>query len=272
MAYIQADFDFIKTYEIDLVDGRNFSKEFVRDASNAFLINETAAQHIGWESAIGKKFLTISRMDGGEIVGVMKDFHFRSLHQKIEPIVIYIDSKEYNYLTIRIGGKDIPSTLNYIKDIYTSFSTAYPFKYFFFDQFYDRLYKHERKLLKIASFFSIITIFIACLGLLGISSYTAERRTKEVGIRKILGASIPNIFVLLTMEYNKHILLANILAWPTTWYAAQFWFQNFAYHIHIKISYFLISSIAILVISLITTSNIIIKVAKSNPANVLRSE
>ena len=273
MSYIHVDHDFLNTFGIELAEGRNFEKENTSDASEAYLLNETAVKSIGWESPIGKKFKTIYRfLNEGKIIGVMKDFHFKSMHHKIEPIVFYINPKSFNYLTIKVDQAAIPATINYINRVFDTYSTKCPFEYCFFDDFYDRFYKHERKLLKIVSLFAIITIFISCLGLLGISSYTAERRIKEIGIRKVLGASVIDIFFLLTRDYNKYILIANFFAWPVAWYVTQFWLHNFAYRINVNIFYFLISSSLLIILSFLTTSNIIFKYIKSNPIKALRFE
>lgn len=278
IANVRVDHDFIDTYGIQLAAGRNFSVEHPTDSTQAFILNETAVRKIGWASAqeaIGKPFGYDARR--GEIIGVVKDFNYESLHQPVAPIVLLISPNSFNQISVRIraqGQDDVKKTLGFLNSIWQEYRPNFPFTYDFLDVRYERLYQSEHKLGQIFLAFSLLAILIGCLGLFGLASFTAEQRTKEIGIRKVLGASVANLVVLLTREFTILVVFATLVAWPIAYYAMRWWLQDFAYRINLnhQISTFLMAAAVALVIALITVSYQAIKAALTNPVNTLRYE
>ena len=272
LASMRIDYDFIPTYEIEMAAGRTFSREFSTDTQEAFIINETAAQKIGWtpEEAVGQSFQYGSRK--GKIVGVVKDFHFESIHQMISPIVFEIDPSNYGQISVRLRPENIPQTMAAIENMWSEYRRNYPFDYYFIDERFDQLYQSEEKLAQIFGVFSILAILIACLGLYGMASFTAEKRTKEIGIRKALGAPVGNIMFLLSKEFTKWVLVANVIAWPVAYLVMRRWLHSFAYRIDIGIELFLIAGVMAFWISILTISFQVIRAALNDPADALRYE
>jgi putative ABC transport system permease protein len=268
---IAVNYDFIDTYGLELVSGRKFSRKFETDAKEALIINEAAAEKFGWEDPIGEMMDVIGGRKG-RIIGVLKNFHFSSLHESIEPLVLYIQPFFCRYFSIRIRSQDIPHTIAVIEKTWRKFAPARPFEYSFLDDGLDRLYRAEMRLGKIFIYFTILAIFIACLGLYGLSSFTAEQRTKEIGIRKVLGASIGNIIFMLSKEFTKWVIVANFIAWPIAYYAMNRWLQNFAYRISISVWIFILSTALALFIAFFTISFQVVKAAVINPVESLRYE
>ena len=269
--YNTADYDFIDLFGMEIVQGRNFSKEFPSDETGAFLVNETAVKVAEWESPIGRK-LTHWTGATGNIVGVLKDFHLQSLHSPIEPLYIFLDSQSFFNISIKIKSANIPQTIGYVEGVMKKFAPSYPFSYSFFDEMFERAYFTEQRMGRIFGAFAILAIFIACLGLFGLTTFAAVQRTKELGIRKVLGASDSKIFLLLSQEFIRWVLLSNLIAWPIAYYAMNKWLQNFSYRIHIGIVSFLISGGTALLIAYITVSYQSIKSARANPVDSLRYE
>ena len=269
--YNTADYDFIDLFGMEIVQGRNFSKEFPSDETGAFLVNETAVKVAEWESPIGRK-LTHWTGATGNIVGVLKDFHLQSLHSPIEPLYIFLDSQSFFNISIKIKSANIPQTIGYVEGVMKKFAPSYPFSYSFFDEVFERVYFTEQRMGRIFGAFAILAIFIACLGLFGLTAFAAVQRTKELGIRKVLGASDSKIFLLLSQEFIRWVLLSNLIAWPIAYYAMNKWLQNFSYRIHIGIVSFLISGGTALLIAYITVSYQSIKSARANPVDSLRYE
>ena len=269
----EGDYDFVDVFELKMALGRNFSRAYPSDATGAFLINESAVKAIGWESPIGQVFNRWGNEEpAGQIVGVLKDFHMHSLHLEIEPLYVFLRSDISNYVSIKIRGENIPSTLSFIEETFSTFSPTYPFEYSFFDEVFNRAYKAEQRIGRLFNTFSLLTIFIACLGLFGLASFTAETRTKEIGIRKVLGASVPSIIRLLNQEYVKKLVLAAFVAWPLGFYAMSKWLQNFHYRIKLGVIPFLAAGLIALVIALITVSFQTFRAAATNPADSLHYE
>jgi len=270
---VLVDYDFIKTFGMEIKEGRDFSMDFSTDKKEAFVVNEAAVKEFGWESAVGKKLIDLEG-SRGHVIGVVKNFHFRSKHQKIEPLIFaLLPSNRYVYLiSVKINQLNIRGTLSFLKSEWKKFAPGWPFEYFFLDDNYDRLYKSEERLRHIFLTFTFLGIFIACLGLFGLAAFTAEQRTKEMGIRKVLGASVPNILILLSKEFAKWVLLANIIAWPVAYFAMHRWLQNFAYRISIEWWMFLLAAVLVLVIALCTVGFQAVKAALANPSESLRYE
>ena len=278
MKTMLVDFEFIQTFGMELIKGRNFSKARPSDKNEAFILNESAVKKLGWENPLGKRFemdnLTERGTKKGFVIGVVKDFHFQSLHYKIDPLVLQIYPESYylDNLAIRIQSQNMAETLGFIKQVWNNVAPHRPFEYSFLDETLGKIYVKENKLEEIFRIFAALAITIGCLGLLGLTSFTTERRSKEIGIRKVLGASIPNIVFLLSKEVTKWVILANLLAWPLTYYIMNRWLQNFAYHISIDIFVFVITSFMVLLVALLTVSYQSIKAALADPVKSLKYE
>jgi len=269
--YNSADYDFIDLFGMRIVKGRNFSRDFPSDETGVFLVNEAAVMVAEWESPIGRKFTHWSG-ETGRIVGVIKDFHLHSLHRPIDPLYVFLDTRGFSNISIKIKSANIPATIDYVEGVMKKFSPSYPFSYSFFDEVFERAYFTEQRMGRVFGAFAILAIFIACLGLFGLTAFAAEQRTKEIGIRKVLGASDSKIFLLLSKEFVRWVLLANLIAWPIAYFAMNKWLQNFAYRIHIGIVAFLISGGTALLIAYLTVSYQSIKSARANPVDSLRYE
>jgi len=267
--WLVVDHAFIETFGIELVAGRNFSKRFPSDIDHAYILNESAVKEIGWESPVGKE---LEIMNKGPVIGVVKDFHFRPLHQKIEPAALYIYPKLFQYISVRISPTDFSRSLDFLKAKWQALVPGQTFQYSFLDEDFDNLYKAEMRLGKIFTVVTFLAIFIACLGLFGLAAFEALQRTKEMGIRKVLGASAAGIVLLLSKEFTKWVLLANIIAWPVAYYAMNRWLQNFAYRINIGPLIFIQSAVLALLVALLTVSYQAMKVSLANPVDTLRYE
>jgi putative ABC transport system permease protein len=271
MPIMSVDYDFIETYGIELVSGRNFAKEFSTDLGGAYIINEAAVERFGWDSSLGKT-LTDTGGIKGKVIGVVKNFHFSSLHQGIEPLALFIDPKTFRYYTLRIRSQNISRSIAHLEETWKTFAPSRPFEYAFLDDQINRFYRSEQQLNKIFLYFSALAIFIACLGLFGLTSFTAEQRTKEIAIRKVMGASVSSLINLVSREFIKWIIAANIFAWPLSYFAMNRWLQNFAYRTDIGFGTFLFTAILSFVIALLTVSYQSLKAAVSNPVDTLRYE
>jgi putative ABC transport system permease protein len=270
---LDADYDFIDLYGLKLTQGRNFSRDFPSDAKGAFLINESAAKAIGWEDPIGREFGRWGNQKAaGTIIGVIKDFHMHSVHLPIMPLYIYLDPTRNSNVSVKIRGENIPATIAFLRKTWEKFSPEYPFEYSFFDEVFDRAYRVERRLGTVFSAFAGLAVLIACLGLIGLASFTAEQKTKEVGIRKVLGASSAGIMALFSKEFIKWVVLANLVAWPVGYYAMRTWLKNFAYRIDLTVPMFLGSALAALAIAAAVVSVQTYRAASANPADSLRNE
>jgi len=207
--YASVDFDFIETFQMEMAQGRNFSREVISDDSN-FILNETAIKEMGLNDPVGKRF-SMWGMEG-KIIGIVKDFNFRPLHTEIEPLILTPKAMPYTYIFIRIPDENYASAIKYLEGVWNRLNPEYPFDYHFLDADFDRLYWDEQRLGKIFGYFTCLAIFIACLGLFGLAAFVAEQKTKEIGIRKVLGASILGVTALLSKEFTKWVLLANVIA------------------------------------------------------------
>ena len=272
LAVQEVDYDFIDTYQLKMVAGREFSKKYATDDSAAFILNETAVKQIGWtnDEAIGKR-MNYGGNDG-RVIGVVNDFNFETLHNEIIPIIFLITNRGNNQVTVRISGKDIPATLSFLKSKWAEYKPGYPFDYEFLNQKLNSLYRKDQKLGSAFGIFALIAVIIACLGLFGLASYTSEIRTKEIGVRKVLGASVSNIVLLISKEFMWLIIIANIVAWPIAYYAMSKWLGEFAYATGINIWLFISAGALALFIAIMTVSYQSIKAALQNPVKSLRYE
>jgi putative ABC transport system permease protein len=267
------DFDFIPTFGMEIKEGRNFSRDFPTDVDDAYIVNEAAVKNFGWEDPIGKRIIWAGdKNKKGFIIGVVKDFHYKSFHQKIEPLVLHMTPGIGSYASIRIKSENILNTMSFIKNKWQEFNPGHPFDYLFLDDQYDRLYRSEKKMGQVFRYFTFLALFISCLGLFGLSSYVLEKRTKEIGIRKILGASLSSIIIMVSKEFSKWIFLANVVAWPIVYFSMNLWLENFSYRINISFWTFLLSTVIVMALSLFTVSYQSVKAAMTNPANSLKYE
>ncbi|HEV8284642.1 MAG TPA: FtsX-like permease family protein [Chitinophagaceae bacterium] len=272
--YVVSDQDFISTYGVKVVAGRGFSRDFSTDTS-AFLINESAVKVLGFktnEDAIGKDFGYGNRK--GKLIGVFNDFHFESMHQKIVPLVLLVPRNANNYgrISIKISGANIPSALSHIENTWKKFLPETPYQFAFLDENFARLYRAEERQKTLFTTFACLAIFIACLGLFGLSAFAISQRIKEIGIRKVLGANITTIVALLSKDFLRLVVLSAIIAFPVAWYFMSKWLQDFAYRISMPWWVFVIAGIVAALIALITISFQAIKAAVANPVKSLRTE
>jgi putative ABC transport system permease protein len=265
------DYDFVDLYGIKIVEGRNFSREFPSDAQGAFLVNETLVKALGWENPVGRELIHFGGTVG-KIVGVMKDFNYQPLHNPIGPLYFFLRYTEIQHISLKINTAHIPETLAFIENKMAEFSPGYPFEYSFFDEAFRRTYSTEQKMGDIIAILMGSVFIITCLGLLGLAVFITEQKTKEIGIRKVLGASISHVIVLLSKDFIKWIVIANAVAWPVAYFAMQKWLQGFAYRINIAPLIFIISALITLFIASLTVSFRVIKIACSNPVESLRYE
>ncbi|MGH7602343.1 MAG: ABC transporter permease, partial [bacterium] len=272
-----ADEDYLRTLNIEIVQGRGFSKEFSTDADGV-LLNESAVKYFGWDDPLGKTLI----YPGGnnreyKVIGVMKDFNFMTLHTPITPFALFHHaSKSYEIpnscIVVRVPRADLENSLELLQSEWKTFAPAMPFEYKFLDESFEEQYAVEQRLGKIFLIFSVLTIFIACIGLLGLAAFATEQRTKEIGVRKVLGASVPNLVALLSKDFSKWVLLANLIAWPVAYFAMSKWLQDFAYRINIDWWIFALAGGMALLIALLTVSTQAIKAALANPVEALRYE
>jgi len=272
--FVQADENFVTTYGIKMVAGKDFSKNYAADTS-AFLINEAAVKTLGLKSnedAIGKPMGYGQRK--GNIVGVINDFHFESMHQKITPIILIVANSPNSYgrISIKLNTANIPAALTFIESTWKKFLPETPYEYDFLDTNFKKLYESEQKQATIFTIFACIAIFIACLGLFGLSAFSITQRIKEIGIRKVLGASTGSIVSLLSGDFLKLVALAAIIAFPIAWYAMDNWLRDFAYRTSISWWIFIAAGIIAASIALFTISFQAIKAALANPVKNLRTE
>lgn len=270
MVRVLVDYEFCKTMQIELTEGRDFSREHGTDLMQAFIINESVAQELALESPLGKQLVLNNQK--GTVIGVMKSMHWEPKRRVIFPMVFQVNPQAFFKMVVRVNSDDIPGTLAFMEKKWKENITTRPFQYQFLDDMIDDLYKSERRLSNVVFNFTLLSIFVACLGLFGLASYTAEQKTKEIGIRKVLGASISGVVLLLSKQFGKLILIANLIAWPLAYYMLHRWLQNFFYRISIGLETFVLSAVMVLVIAFISISYQSIKAALSNPADALRNE
>ncbi len=274
LVFAGVDYDFFETLKLEIKEGRPFSKDVLSDEEGGYILNESAIKEIGLDSPVGKRFAI--QKNEGTIIGVAKDAHFRSFHHEIEPRVFYIvdmtHATDAGLVMIKIHGAKIPEALSHIERVWKDINPVSPFEYHFLDQTYDRLYRSEKRIGTVFNSFTMLAIFISCLGLFGLASFMAEQRTKEIGIRKVLGASAPEIILLLTKEFTKWVLVANLIAWPVAYLVMNKLLQTYAYRTAIGIDIFIFSGLIALTIALLTVSYQALRAARSNPADSLRYE
>ncbi len=264
------DYDYLEALKAPIVMGRNFSKDYGADAAG-IVINETSQRAMGFEDPIGKR-VTLGEDNEFHIIGVVKDFHYVSLRTEVEPMILLLDPDRCSQIVIRIQAENTPGTLEFMGSVWKKYAGDFEFDYRFLDESLDTLYRGEQRVGRIINVFTLLSVFVSCLGLFGLASFMALRRTKEIGIRKVLGASISGVVVLLTKEFSKWVLIANAIAWPLSYLALSGWLREFPYRTDIKLWIFLGTGLMTLLIALLTVSYQSLRAALSNPADSLRYE
>jgi len=284
---LTADYDYLDTLKIEILDGRNFSKEFRTDESKAIIVNETLVDYMNWDFPIGKS-LPGKRFPPHRVIGVVRDFNFESLHNAVAPVIIVLDpttllrgindiSTSYsprllNFINVRIRPENIQSTVVMLKNTWKNIAPGHPFLFSFLDQDVQQQYQEIQRWGAIVRYASVFTILIACLGLFGLVTLTVANRTKEIGIRKILGSSVSSVVFMLTFEFGKLVILANIIAWPIAFFIMRKWLQDFAFRTSLSLDKFLISAVVALTIALATVSYYSVKAALSDPVKTIKYE
>jgi len=263
-------YDFVHTLKLKLLAGRDFSRDFPTDSAG-YIINEAALKRIGYSDPIGQPLSIWGKK--GKIIGVVKDFHINSLHEQILPLIVWLNTgKKYGSILVRTQAGETRAALTSLRGLAKQFHPSFPFSYSFADEEYQKLYQNEQVINKLSTSFAFLAIFISCLGLLGLAMFTAEQRVKEVGIRKVLGASVASLFTLLSAEFLWLIIIAMAIASPLAWYGMNRWLQTFAYRAQIEWWVFAVSGCVTISIALATVSFQSIKAAIANPVKSLRSE
>ncbi len=265
-------YDFIDVFDLNLVEGRNFSPDMATDESNGLIINETLMRQLGWNSAIGKRLNFWNR---DRVIGVVKDFNFRSLHEEIPPLAMYLDTQSwfpYQHVFVKVGPGNMQETIGHLNKTMMAFSPDHPFEYYFLDDDYNNMYQTEARLGNLLSYFTFLALFIACMGLLGLAAFLAQQRTKEIGVRKVLGATQSDILFLLSKDFTRLVLVAFILGAPIGYFALNRWLQEFAYRVTLGPGTILLAGGIVLLIAWLTVSYQSIRAAYTNPVHSLRQK
>ena len=266
---LSVDRDFIDAFGIQIAEGRAFSSERNAD-STAFILNQAAVKQMGVDNPVGLSFSVHGV--GGTVVGVAEDFNFQSVRQAIAPMVLFVSPNWRDKAYIKVDSDNLPAAIAAVEDTWKQMNPAYPFEYRFLDESFDELYRAEQRTGELFNYFALIAIFISCLGLFGLSAYTAELRTKEIGVRKVLGASVPSILALFTKDFMALVLLAFALAVPVSYYLMHTWLQGFVYRTDIGVAVFALAMVFAVLITLLTVGYQSMKAALANPVDSLRSE
>lgn len=268
-------YDFLRTYGIALLWGRNFSPEFPTDAQDGLIINETAARELGWgEDAIGREMVdfTSDRTQRYKVIGVVRDFHHKSLTMAINPTSLKLNPNAFRFATVRIAPANVPKTLDVLAKTFKEFQPRIEYRYFFVDDDFRQKYPNEEKVRRVYTMFGALAVLVACLGLFGLASFIIERRTKEIGIRKALGAGVRRLVLSLSVEFLRAVLLANLVAWPLAFVFLRRWLQAFPYRISIAWWFFLVGAVLSVLIASLTVSYQSLRSARANPSDTLRYE
>lgn len=268
------DYDYLKTLELDLVSGRDFSREFGTDEAGSCIINEAAARRMEWEDPLGRKL-----PHGYTVIGVVKDYHFQSMHREIEPVILALNptaggntSVSFNFVLARVSGRDIPAALSLLEDAWKEIAPDTPYEYFFLEDDIERFYLDENNLARIFRYSAVFALLIACLGVYGLVSLDMARRAREVVIRKVMGAAVSDIMGLLSKPFVYLVLIANVLAWSAAWWLMNKWLADFAYRADIGAGPFILAGLVVLAIILLTVSLQTFRSVLINPADILRRE
>jgi ABC-type antimicrobial peptide transport system permease subunit len=270
IGFTAMDFDYDITFNLEMAEGRFYSQEYHSDSSQAVVLNQAAIDAMGMESPLGKRF-SIAGNDL-TIIGVTENFHFKPLDWEVEPMMMLLFPPFYNHVFTKVAGEDIQRSMAYIEDVYRRLNPSCPFEFTFVDEKYDRLYRDERRMGQLFSYFTVLAIFVSGLGLFGLAAFAAEQRTKEIGIRKVLGATITNIIGLISKEFVFIIIAASFIAGPVAYYFMSSWLQGFAYRTHLSLWIFLGAGLGILIVALAIVSSQAYRAAVADPVKSLRYE
>lgn len=270
--YMAVDHDFFKFFGMEIIEGRFFSEDNISDTADALILNEAAVKKLGWASAVGKQLTEERGEVAGTVIGVVKDFHNISLHEEIKPAVYQVEPQMLGQVAVRIAPGKMAESLAFLKEKWSEWEPFGMFYYSFLDEDLEALYREDKKVSRVFGFASVLSILIACLGLLGLSVFMAEKRIKEIGIRKVLGASVSGIVALLCQDFSGLILFSNLIAWPFVYYIMTRWLENFAYHTSLSIWLFVLGAGLTLAVSLITIAFQAVKAASANPVDSLKYE
>jgi putative ABC transport system permease protein len=269
------DYDFLKTLKLEMVAGRFFSPEFGTDSSG-IVLNEAACKLLDWQNPLGKRLRDGWNYGTFTVIGVVRDLNYESLHQSVRPMALLLSGGPYQKserkIAVRLNGENVPATVAYIGDVWDQFAPGVPFQYSFLDEDYDRLYTSETQTRRFSSVLCGLSIFISCIGLFGLASFTAERMGREMCIRRVLGASVSSIIGLLSSTFVKWVLLSNLVAWPVAWFVMHRWLEGFAYRVHLDLWVFGASGAVAIGIAMLTVSYQSIRAAVANPVERLRNE
>jgi putative ABC transport system permease protein len=275
MNFYYVDSDFISEFKIAMIAGRSFRKDIQTDVEGTFILNETAVKAFGFsspEEAVGKKMYEGGSGGIGTIIGVTQDFHYRGLQNDVEPLVLQWRPAYFSYLSLTIKTDNLSDTLSFVKTKWDDLQLGGLFSYFFLDEDFNRHYRSEESLGRLYAVLTIIAVCLSCMGLGGLSSLTAEQRTKEIGIRKICGATVPNILFLLAGEFTKWVLIASIISWPVAYFVVRYWLLGFAYRTTLSVWVFGLSAVFALLVAVLTVGYQSLKAAMAHPADSLRYE
>ncbi len=272
---MEVDYDLFKTLDIKLLEGRLFDREKESDSIPYFILNETAVKNLNIENAIGRRMGTFINQQGdmryGNIIGIVKDFHIEGFNQPIRPMVMTVSNQVW-FASFKIASNDMSETIAFIEEEWNKLEPTHPFRYSFLDQKFGALLRQQENFGTMFLFLTILAIIISAMGLYGLASYTAEQRTKEIGIRKVLGSSVGQIMNMLTKDFMKLVLISNVFAWPITYLLAKDWLSNFSYQIDMPILPYVFATLLALVIALITVSFQAYQAANSDPVDALKYE
>ncbi len=272
MHVFAVDADYVETFGLEMKQGRNFITGSSADENTGMILNETAVARLGWENPIGKMIQVSGSENVSEVIGVVRDFHFQSMTDQIEPGFLYVGPESYSKLSLRLNPKDFTATMDFIRQAWTEFAPNLPFEMRFFDEQAERLFARHELMFTFSRAFSFFAIFIACLGLFGLAAFMAEQRTKEIGVRKVLGATAHGIVSLLSFNFLKLILIAFVIAAPLAWISTKFWLENFPYRADLGAAPFVVAGVGTLLIAFITISYQALKAALANPIDAIRHE
>lgn len=273
-SFLNVDYNYVSFYGLELLKGREFSEEQSTDLGNAYIINETLSKELGWgDDPIGKK-MKVGGPEGpmGQVIGLAKDFNYNSLHHKIEPLFITVQNWRYSEISVRVEGGAIATAIDGLESKWRDIMGDRPFEYEFLDEHFALLYESEMQVSSVVSILAFLAIFIACLGLFGLATIVTEQRTKEIGVRKILGASIPQLLVLLSKDFTRLVFVAFVITVPLAWYFLGYWLEGFAYRINLQWWVFLLAGVAALSVAWVTISFKSLYAARANPVEALRYE
>ena len=272
LVWTNVEYNFFDFYDMQIIKGRGFSEEHRGEDAHAYVLNEAALKMTGWENPIGKKFGIADKEEyKGTVIGVVKDFHFNSLRDDIEPLAISLASGITRSIAVKVSGDDIRGTIAFMNSIWPKYS-IFPFSYNFLEDMAARHYDSERKLTRVLMYFAIMAIVISCLGILGLATYASETRIKEIGIRKIMGASVLQIISMLLRQFLKWVVLANVFAWPIAYYVISRWLENYAYRINVNFAVFVLAGISAMILGLLAIGYQTFRAAGAKPVDILKHE